>query len=275
MNPAAKKLVGLVMICLSVLGLLLSIFLVVEVWRLRQPVINGLQVGLDHATSLLETTDEGLSIIDQVVSNVYSSTLYLDDATKALAQTMQSSSGFFDSAGSFVGEDLMTTITNTQTALTSAQASAAVIDNLLGSLSSIPFIGLSYDPGTPLNSAIGDVSASLDPVQNSLKSFQKSLDTTQQNMLVLSDQINALNSKVKTINQNLSQARLTIANYRSQVNSLKESVSKAKANLAAWITGVAAILTIIVLLLVILQVAILLQGFTLLTQDKTEEPVRD
>ena len=39
-----------------------------------------------------------------------------------------------DSAGSFVGEDLINTITNTQTALNSAQASAAVIDNILSCL---------------------------------------------------------------------------------------------------------------------------------------------
>lgn len=275
MSTTAKKAIGLVMVLMCALGLLLSIFLIVGVWRVRQPMIDGLQVGLDHTTSLLQTTDDGLYVVDQVVSNVYSSTLYLDDATQALSKTMQSTTGFIDSAGSFVGQDLMTTITNTQTALSSAQASAAVIDNILGSIASIPFIGLNYDPGTPLNSALGEVSASLDPVQNSLKSFQTNLDNTKESMQVMSEQINSLNTKVKIINQNLSQARQTIDNYRKQVNSLKITIANAKTHISAWVTGVVSILTVVILLLVILQIAVMLQGITLLAPERSNPPPTD
>ena len=146
MSVAAKKIIGIVMVVIAVFGFLLSGFLLYQVWHFRQPVITGLESGLDHASSLLQTTDEGLAVIDQVVSNVYTSTLYLNDATNALAQTMQSTNSFMDSAGSFVGEDLINTITNTQTALNSAQASAAVIDNILSTISKVPFIGINYDP---------------------------------------------------------------------------------------------------------------------------------
>jgi methyl-accepting chemotaxis protein len=272
MSSTAKKLFGLVMICLSAIGLLISLFLIIQVWRVRQPVINGLQVALDHTTSLLQTTDDGLYIIDQVVSNVYSSTLYLDDATQTLANTMQSTDGFFNSASTFVGDDLSTIITNTQTALNSAQSSAAVVDNILGSIASVPFIGLNYNPGTPLHTAIGEISSSLDPVQNSLKNFQSNLESTQSNMQALGDQISSLNDKVLVINQNLFQAKTTIEDYRSQVNSLKLSVAKAKTNLATWVTAVAAAITAMFLILVILLVAIVLQGITLMTPERSSEP---
>jgi hypothetical protein len=268
MSPTVKKVIGVILICITALGFLLSVFLLFQVWNFRQPVTESLQVGLDHTSTLLETTDEGLFIIEQVVSNVYSSTLLLNDASQALAQTMQSTTDFMDSAGEFVGQDLMNTITNTQTALDSAQASAAVIDNVLSSIARVPLLGLQYDPATPLNKAIGNVSSSLDPVQQSLEDFQTNLDTTIANVQSLTDQVNELDQKITVINKNLSDAQATIKNYRSQVASLKITIANAKNNMAAWITGLATILTIIILLLVILQVGLFLQGVILLAPEK-------
>lgn len=268
---AAKKAIGIGIVGLSVLGILLSIFLIYQTWNYRQPVIIGLQSGLDHASSLLQTTDEGLVVIGQVVSNVYTSTLYLNDATDALAQTMQSTTNFMDSAGNFIGEDLINTITNTQTALDSAQASAAVIDNILNAISKVPFIGINYAPTTPLNTALGEVTSSLDPVQASLKSFQTNLATTKTNMRVMSDQLLGLQKKISTINDNLSRAQKTIDNYRDEVNSIKLSVANAKANLSTWITAIAAILTLIIFSLVAVQIGMLLQGLTLIAPERRDQ----
>jgi hypothetical protein len=267
-SPTAKKVIGVILICITSVGFLLSIFLMFGVWNFRQPVVNGLQVGLDHTSTLLETTDEGLVIIEEVVSNVYTSTVLLNDSSKALAQTMQSTTDFMDSAGTFVGTDLINTITNTQTALNSAQSSAAVVDNLLNGLSGIPLLGLNYNPGTPLNTTIGNISSSLDPVQQSLKDFQTKLDTTKSNVQGLTDQVSELDQKIGTINQNLSEAKATIKNYRTSVASIKVTVANARANLAIWITTLASVLTVIIILLIILQVGLFLQGILLITGDK-------
>ncbi len=273
MSSASKKVFGSAMIILAALGIVLSAFLVVQIWHYRQPVTNGLQTGLDHTSALLQTTDDGLAVINQVVSSVYTSTLYLDDATSALGKTMQGATNFMDSAGSFVGQDLMTTITNTQSALDSAEASAAVIDNVLSSISSVPFLGLNYNPQTPLNKALGNVSSSLDPVQQSLKSFQSNLDSTKADMQDLNDQITAINQKITTINSNLAQAQKTINNYRTQVNSLQRSIANAKTHLSTWITTLALILTILIIVLVMILVGLLLQGIMLLLPEKFAQAV--
>jgi chromosome segregation ATPase len=267
MNGTSKKVLGVVLVCTSAIGFLLSLFFLFQVWQYRQPVTDKLQSSLDHASSLLHTTDDALAVIDQVVQNVYTSTLYLDDATNALAQTMQSTSSFMDSAGAFVGEDLINTITNTQTALSSAQASAGVIDNILSSISKIPLIGINYNPKLPLNLALGQVSASLDPVQESLKNFQTNLNTTQANMQELTGQISTLDKNISTINNNLVQAQTTIDHYRAQVNSLTSSVENAKTSLPAWITTIAWLLTLIILWLVMIQIGIFIQGILLLAPD--------
>jgi hypothetical protein len=171
MSGLSKKTLAFLMVCMSALGILLSLFILFQVWRFRQPVTVKLQSNLNQFSNILQTTDEGLSVIDQVLNNVYTSTLYLGEATNALTQTIQSTNLFIDSAGTFVGEDLINTITNTQTALDSAQASAKVIDNILTAMSRIPLIGINYNPTLPLNTALGEVSTSLD-CQGRLKIFR-------------------------------------------------------------------------------------------------------
>jgi methyl-accepting chemotaxis protein len=268
MSAISRKALGVIMICISALGFLMSIFLLFQVWYYRQPAINSLQAGLQQSSAILQTTGEGLTVIDQVVKNVYTTTVYLDDATYALGETMQSTSRFMDSAGVFVGEDLINTITNTQTALDSAQSSAVVIDNILSTLSKIPLIGITYNPPTPLNKALGEVSDSLNPVQASLKNFQRNLDNTNVNMQVLSDQISTLSLKIGIINNNLIQAQTTIHSYRSQVDSLISTVERAKTSLPTWIKTLAWMLTAIILWLVLIQVGILLQGIMLLSPNQ-------
>src|SRR4030042_405185 len=262
-----KKVLGVTMVCISVIGFLVSIYFLVQIWQNRQPATDIVQSGLDKSAEILQTTDEGLGVIDQVIVSVYTSTAYLDDTTNALAQTMQSTSRFIGSAGTFVGEDLINTITNTQTALNSAQASAVVIDNILSTLSNIPLIGIKYNPTTPLNKALGEVSSSLDPVQESLKNFQINLDTTQKNMQLFNTQISALDEKITAINNNLQQEQTTISSYHTQVKSLISIVDEAKTTLPNKITTIARMLTIIILWLVIVQIGILLQGIAFLTTN--------
>lgn len=274
MSLGLRKVLAALMVCLTALGILLSIFILIQIWRNRQPVADKLSTMLEQSSTILQTTDEGLGVIDQVISNVYTSTIYLDEATQAFSHTVQSTNLFLDSADTFIGENLITTITNTQAALDSAQASAKVIDNILSAMSRIPLIGINYNPTLPLNIALGEVSSSLDPLQGTLKNFQTNLGTTQDNLQVFTDQISVLDKNIIAIDKNLRQAQTTIDSYRSQVKSLKSWVDGAKNNLPTWISTFSWILTVIILWLVIIQIAIMLQGITLLAPNRArqEEP---
>jgi methyl-accepting chemotaxis protein len=265
MSPTLKKTIAVLMVCVTSIGILLSLFFLIQIWRNRQPVTVKLQSAFYKTSALLKTTVSGLDVIDQMVTTVYSSTIYLDDATNSLAQTVQSTNEFIDSAGSFMGEDLITTITNTQRTLESAQSSALVIDNILTALSRVPLLGLDYNPSQPLNDALGDVSKSLDPLQGTLKGFQDNLTDTQTNIQEFQDQLLKLEQNFNEINQNLASSKTTIDNYRNQVTSLHSWVDKAIISLPAWVSAMCVILTIFILLLILVQVGILLQGIYLLS----------
>jgi hypothetical protein len=268
MNPWVKKTLGTLLVSVSIIGLLISLFLLVEVWHQRKPVLANLQSSLTILSSTLQTTDEGLSIIELAVNNAYTSTVSLDDATLSLAQSIHDVSLLADSAATLVGEDLITTITNTQTALASAQASAEVIDNLLNTLASIPLIGIDYNPPVPLNVALGQVSDSLDPLPASLKKIQTDLITSQGDLQDLEEQVIVLNQKLTSITQNLILAQAVIDNYQTEVAQLKTWVQTGQDSLPKWIMSLSWLLTIIIVWLAATQIGTLLQGIDLLAQKR-------
>lgn len=273
MNLGLRKIFAYLSVCLTALGIILSVFLLFQVWKFRQPVTDKLQSSVDQVSILVQTTEDGLSVIDQAVKNVYTSTIYLGDATNALSQTMSSTSQFIDTAGIFVGDNLLTTITNTQIALGSAQASAKVIDNILGAMSRIPLIGINYNPTTPLNVALGEVSTSLDPLQTTLKSFKTDLDNTRSNMGLFSGQISYLDQNINAIKQNLRNAQVTIDDYHAQIISLKTWVGNVKTNMPGWITTLAWIITLVIVWLIIIQGTILLQAATTLASNRMDQDI--
>jgi uncharacterized protein YukE len=272
MSPVFRKIMAIVMICITSLGILLSLFFMVQIWRIRQPVTIKLQAALKTTSSLLQTTLVGLDVIDNVVTNVYSSTLYLDDATNTLAQTIDNTDQFFDSAGSMIGDNLTNTISDTQLTLESAQSSALVVDNILGAISKIPLIGLNYNPVKPLSSAIGDVSTSLDPIQESLQGFQENISSTQSNLQLLVQKLEQMEQNINQINQNLAASQAVIEKYQTQVTSLKAWVDKAIISMPTWVTTTCVIVSFFILLIIFVQAAILFQGIYMLTGPAIEMP---
>jgi hypothetical protein len=242
------------------LGILLCLFFLIQTWRIRQPATEKLQTAFSSASSILQTTGSGLDIIDQIVTNVYSSTTYLSEATDALANTIENTDKFVNSAGSFLGEGFNTTITNTQKTLESAQSSALVIDNILTTLSKIPLIGINYNPTIPLSTALGDVSSSLDPLQESLTGFQDSLQSTQSNLSIIKDKMVLLNQNIIIINENLADSQAVIEKYKTQVTTLQNWVDQAVISMPTWVTTACVIISFFIILLILVQSTIVLQG---------------
>lgn len=275
MYTSANKSYAILLVISSVIGLLFSLFFLVQTWRYREPVTETLQSVVVQTSLVLVTTDQGLDVIDQVVKTVYTSTVFLDTSANQLAQTARDTNQFVGSAGVFMGENLINTITNTQVAIDSAQASAVVIDNLLNTLSRIPLIGINYNPSKPLNVTLGEVSESLDPLQTSLQGFQKSLETTQTNIQEFEQQIFILDKSMVTITKNLEDTQVVLSEYRQQLNSLQVWMDNAQVSLPRWINTLAWLLTLFILWLVLIQVGLLLQAFNVLTVHEVHTTVVD
>jgi hypothetical protein len=269
MKPWVKKLGGGVLVVVSIASLLFSLVCLIQVWRLQQPLADQLLVGFDLAEATLETTDQGLVIVEGALTNVTTNISGLETASTAAAQSIHDTALAIDAFSTLFGNDLPQVITNTRTALASAQTSAAAIDGVLLALSNVPFIGVQYQPATSLGSALNDISVSLGAIPPSLSNIQRNLDTTNTNLLTLESQIIAVSQNIELINENLEQAQSVVDQYQTQVATARGMISAGKQAVPQTIRTAAWVLTFFVIWLAISQAGMLIQGIGMLATRLT------
>ncbi len=187
-----RKIFGISLIVLAVLGLLVSAFALVQVWTLRLPVANQIYDGLLVAEKIANTTSSGLDVIDDSLTNVKKSITTLEESTLAMAQSMRDTSKLIDSFSDLFKGDLKKTLENTKISLVAAQSSALIIDNLLYGLSRIPLLGIEYAPPKPLNKALKEIGETLTDMPDSMEEISGSLSESNTSLLSLKNGIDEI-----------------------------------------------------------------------------------
>lgn len=270
MKPWIKKLGGAVLVFVSVASLLFSLYCLVQVWKLKEPLTEKLQAGLTLAGDTLKTTDEGLVIVEDALTNVSTSISSLETSTVAVAQSLHDSTLVLDSFSTLFGEDLPQVITNTQSSLANAQVSAGTIDGVLYTLSSVPFIGVKYEPATSLGASLNQVSVSLGAITPSLAEIRTGLNTANANLLGLEEQVISVSQDVSLISENLEEAQDVVDQYQTQLTTARGMVRDGQKALPNTMQTAAWLLTFAILWLAISQAGMLIQGVELLMTKPTD-----
>jgi len=260
-----RKLIGFVFILAAAAGIIFSILGLIQVWRLRPIVTQTVSYNLNLFDETLATTQQGLTIVSQVVQTTTVDVASLQTTTHALAQTIHDTSPMLDSLTSLTGKDFPAAVSATQTSLASAQGSALLIDNVLSALTSIPFSPVAaYQPAVPLHTALAQVSASLDALTPSFAAINTSLADGKTNLSVVETELNNISDTTKGISDTLGSAQTVIAQYQGVTAQLKQSVEATQLVAPAWVTTVAWVLTFVLAWLLIAQLALAAQGLDML-----------
>lgn len=261
MRPAYNRIIGIIMVVTATLGIVISLAGLVWVWSKKGPLTDDLISKLDMASSSLDTTAKGLDIADQSLKTSSSSVVALETAFNTLSESIQETQPMVDSLSSLLGEDLPATIETTQTSLEAAQSSAEIIDNVLGSVTSLPFYpGTRYNPPVPLHIALAQVSASLDSLPADFSTMQKSLVETNNNFGLIKSEINVMTRNIKDIHTSLVNAQDVVSEYQVIVEQMQAGVNNTRKTLPGRITTWAWILSIVLIWIAISQVVLFAQG---------------
>jgi len=254
-----------------VVGILFSLTGLVDVWRFRPAVTKTVVDNLALFDQTLTTTQSALTIVGQVVQTTTDDVAALRASSTALAQTIQDSSPSLDSLISLTGTDIPAAIKATQTSLASAQGGAAVIDAALSALTSIPFSPVaSFAPSVPLHTALGQVSASMNPLVSALATFNTSLVNDKTSISSVQTGLTQILDTTQGMNTSLSNAQTVIDQYITVTTQLKANVETAHRDAPAWITAIAGILSIVLGWLVIAQLGLGLQGLDLVRGNRKD-----
>ncbi len=260
-----RRLVGLLLIIAALAGIVFSVLGLLQVWRLRPVVTQTVTDNLALFDQTLNTTQDGLTIVAQVVQTTTVDVASLQSTTLALAQAIHATSPTLDALTTLTGRDLPAAVSATQTSLASAQGSALLIDNVLSALTSIPFSPVSaYKPDVPLHTALAQVSTSLDGLTPSLATINTSLGDGKANLAVVETELNNVSATTKGISDTLGGALVVIDHYQATVTQLKQNVEATQLVAAGWITSITWVLTMVLVWLLIAQLGLGAQGLEML-----------
>jgi chromosome segregation ATPase len=266
-----RRIAGVIAILLAVSSIIFSIFLLVRLWQIQDPMEENLTSVVTLFSETFTTTQESLDLIYDTLDNASLNITGLQDAMLAMAHTINDTGSVIDDLNSLVDKDLPLTISTTQISLDSAGASAAVIDDVMTTLSSIPLINISYEPEKPLSIALEEISSSLDNIPNSLESLSKDLSNTQESLEDFEGEIIDLAEELDSIEENLRETEDVIDHYLIHVDQFQDRTDAISEALPGLLTRVSLFITFLLIWLLVIQIGFLLQGISLLNIEETEQ----
>jgi hypothetical protein len=263
MNP--RRLFGFLLMIAAVSGFIFSIVGLFEIWRFRPVVAQTVNDTLALFDQTLNTTQDGLTIVGQVVQTTTVDVASLETTTQALAQTIHATNPMIDSLTSLTSKDFTAAVDATQTSLASAQSSALLIDNVLATLTSLPFLPVTtYKPDVPLHTALAQVSTSLNTITPALATITSSLVDGKTNLGVVEVELNKISETTKGISKALGSAQTVIDHYKTVTTQLKDRVEATQLVASDWITAITWILSFLLGWLLIAQLGLCAQGLEML-----------
>lgn len=267
-----RKTMGLTFLAAGAIGALFCLIAIIQVWRIRPAAIDLAANSLDVARSTIDATEEGLGVIADLVQTAAVDVALIQSTVQTVTLTLDDTNQVLGSLTTLTGTDLPATIEATQTSLASAQTSAALIDDLLGALTGIPFLGLAkYQPDVPLNAALGEISGSLEPLAPSLATISGSLDDAAGNLASLDQELDAISLTTGEIGDVLKEADGVIADYASIVGDLRERVDSMERAATANITAVAWLLSFLFAVLLFPQFGLAERGLNLVRETENSD----
>lgn len=260
--------VGILLIAASVGGLAISITGIIGVWRVEKDMKAGLEDTLTLLDTNLQTTADGLRIAGRSLDQATGSLDTLGDAIQTTKKSVHDTIPLIDTVAQLTTRDLPTTISTTQQALTSAQSSARVVDSTLTILTSIPLLRVNrYQTQVPLGDALGDVSASLDPLPDSLSSMDESLANARGNLSTTEEQFDEIAVDIDDIGTSLTDAREVTTQYLQVVSGLQQQLASARNSLPGYIDAISWFVTVALVWLGLTQIGLMVQGLEMMGLD--------
>lgn len=259
-----RKIVGILLIIAAVTGIVFSLVGLIEIWRYR-PIVTKIVIdNLALVDQSLNTTQDVLNIVGQTVQITTTDVASLQATTNALAQAIQNTNPMLDSLIGLTGKDFPAAVNATQTSLASAQSSALLIDNVLATLTSIPFSPVAaYKPNVPLHTALAQVSTSLNTLIPSLATINTSLVEGKTNLNAVETELTKIFETTQGINSTLGNAQSVIVEYQAVTTQLKTNVEATQLAAQIWLMAVTWILSFVIGWLLIAQLGLGVQGLDL------------
>jgi peptidoglycan hydrolase CwlO-like protein len=269
MRIAFRRITGYALILASVAGLIFSLAGIIGIWGVQRNLTESLTETVDLLDLTMETTTQGLTVVDESLTKASTDVRALSATLQTTGKAIKDTNPIVVEVSELVADELPDAIFKTQTALTSAQASARLIERTLTIISNLPLLPIeAYNPPVPLDVALGEVVTSLEPLPDTLSAMESTLSTSQGNLIMIEAEFNIMARHINEINGSLTGARAVITQYQGVVSSLQEQINNLQTNLPTWMNMATWFITIGLVWLGLTQLGLLAQGLEMVARPE-------
>ncbi|MEP7198359.1 MAG: hypothetical protein ABI874_00965, partial [Chloroflexota bacterium] len=260
MTSIGKRLIGFIIVLFSVASLLISLYVASQVWMWRAPLADAISMNLDQLSATLDTTRGTLNIVSGALQDASDSLDTVQASLLTASAALSRTTATLDAANGMLAQDFPASLTTAQTALRSAQTSARLVDDVLASVSQLPFVNVNYKPAVSLNAALGQVADTIAPLVVSMSNIQREFGQTSVALSPLAGNLSATAQSMTRIKQDIVSTRTIVGQYRDQVVRYQQTVVALKESLPVALTTIALALTFVLIWQMIAQWQLLLKG---------------
>lgn len=263
MFDTLRRISGILLMLISASALFLTVFGIIKLWEIKDPVTTGVVYNLELISTTLSTSSNGLVIVDEAVDTAKVNIASLELATAQLAASIRDTQPLVTSFRNMIGEEVPAAITATQISLNSAARSALLVDQMLEAIANIPLLRLDrYVPDPPLNETLRDVSSNLEDITPSLETMAESLDTAGTNLDTIEERVSDIGDQIGGINQNLENAKLIIEDYQTTIADLQDQITEMINRVPGVLNSIFWAITFVLGWLIVTQITLFTIGYS-------------
>jgi methyl-accepting chemotaxis protein len=278
-----RKISGLVLLIIGLLGVLLSIGGIIYSGRAVDAVVQALDDTLGLTGDSLATVEDTLTLARGTISDVNASLETVETTANTLAKTLEDTRPLLAEVAQIVGEDAPGSIESVQQAVPDMAEVAGVIDDTLLTLNNFKVeeeilgfalnfdLGVNYQPTVPFDETVSQLGSSFDGLPERLRDLEPSLTAANQNLGAVSENIYAVSDDLVTINGRVAEVDPLLGDYISIVQNINSTLSQTQNTVKAQAGNAKLALQVVMAWMGFLQFSLLYLGWDLFTRKDDDD----
>ena len=272
-----RRILGVLVMCAGILGLVLSLTGLVGVWVVKPTVADYATTTIVALYASVSTSQKAMEVTGQALGATIESVDALSAMLGATAATVEDTMPVLIQLNTFMGDKLPSTIVSATSSLESAQQAAQVLDSAIQSLdtfrsvlSGVPLLGAvveqpaqAYNPEQPLADSLGDLASSLEDLPELFTDMADNMDKADDNLETIQSNLITMSESVALISESLGEYQAMILQSQASMDNLSAILTNLQSNLSAILNGAAIVFSLFFIWLLAAQVVILSQGWEL------------
>jgi hypothetical protein len=264
-----RRITGTLLILLGCLGIALCAMGVIGVWRAAEDVTVAADDTLVLASDTLKDINRSLNVASSTLDGAALAMDGLSTTTLDVRGTLSSTRVTIDEMAALTEDDLPQSIEASLVALEALEETAGVIDELMRGLQRFG-VG-DYEPDIPLDQAVAEAGAGLEPIPGSLRVMGAGLHQTGSSLEDVQSGLALMGDHMIGIRQNVVDAEAAIGSHRTTLGQLQTRVGALRRNVDRPIRAVTWAATLLLIWIGLSQLAIVRWGIGLWQRHRGDD----